>query len=90
MSKYRESCPFCDAPPDHVHLIRYESHGVHVLKVRFWLSCQLCDAQGPKAETEDEAVEKWNYLEAVSYLGRRRSLLLRELNGEAAWLRRNQ
>jgi len=50
-----EQCPFCG-----------ESYAINVLDASdqyvssFWVTCGNCDAEGPVADTEDDAVEKWN------------------------------
>jgi hypothetical protein len=44
-------CPFCDNPD-----VRIETDG----RVT-WVDCGDCDAQGPSAETAEEALDLWGY-----------------------------
>ena len=47
-----ERCPFCKAPQAYLHLRK----SVRDIQVR----CGKCGAEGPSAQTDEAAVEKWN------------------------------
>ena len=47
-----DRCHFCGAPQVYLHLRK----SVQEIQVR----CGKCGAEGPSAQTEEDAIEKWN------------------------------
>ena len=54
-SEELKPCPFCGE--DYVSQV---FNGSDQYVSSFWVMCGNCDAEGPVADTEDGAVEKWN------------------------------
>jgi Lar family restriction alleviation protein len=49
----REDCPFCGSFVSSVEAARAPDEG-------FQVECAMCDACGPLADSQEEAVEAWN------------------------------
>lgn len=47
-----DRCPFCGAPQAYLHL----GKSVRDIQVR----CGKCGAEGPSAQTNEDAIERWN------------------------------
>lgn len=50
-------CPFCKAEGD---MLSVWEDNDYIEKMRKYVYCHKCGAQGPRAETDEEAVEGWN------------------------------
>lgn len=49
-------CPFCGS-----HNLGYHGDTTDFLsRDRYWVYCMRCEAQGPKADSREEAVKRWD------------------------------
>ena len=46
------ACPFCNCPMTEVQ--------THEGTDSMWVTCKDCEAEGPAADTEEEAIDMWN------------------------------
>ena len=73
-------CPFCGSTSraDMVKVVKYS--GI------FCVKCERCGAHSGNANTEDEAVSKWNHREQLTALKNRiirlQSRIIQKVNGE--------
>ena len=49
-------CPFCKSEA----VGYYGDTTPFLTRGRYWIYCMRCEAQGPKAETRNDAIRKWN------------------------------
>ena len=45
-------CPFCGG--DSTSVLRLPSNEI------YWVQCDVCHAQGPRADSHEQAVKRWN------------------------------
>ena len=51
-------CPWHDKTHERQANITYGTSSVY----KWWVECKCCGARGPIAETQEEAVKKWNVI----------------------------
>lgn len=56
LSRHAMECPFCRSI--NLHLID--------MGTTFWINCGRCNANGPSANTPEQALEHWNWTEHIN------------------------